>query len=585
MRDLDKRDIITGDFILVSGDVVSNFAIEPALARHRARRLKDRNAIMTMVLREAGMNHRTKSRGRRPVFILDPEAERCLHYEEMTQKRRGGGLVNIDPDLLRTCREIEVREDLIDCYIDICTPEVLSLWSDNFDYQSVRKSFLFGVLKDYELNGKTIHTYILLEQYAARVRNVRAYDAVSKDIVSRWTYPICPDSNLIKGQTYHYERGNIYLEEGVVLARGSIVKKRTVIGRETSVGDGSVIEDSTLGRRCQIGRNVSISGSYIWDDVVIGDGSTVKQSLIANEAVIGRRCTLHPDTLISYGVRIADSTSIPSTTRLTRSTQKKRTTDIGIVGRGGEGYAYTSDSASDSDASNFSAHLTYPQKSGSASNSSLSSISTLHSAGSTESLPSSRRSSMVSENTPTTQHSRDFHEEATHSILDGLSKNDSFEVIHLELLSQRLSADADDNMVRAALVSAFMKRVANIVDAGETATSAVTAVFGRYKELLNQMAIFDTAREQKDDQVDFLQKVEKECLKRGEKGGAMLLFVVKEVFELQVVEEEGILQWWDQSPKAGDEGIRQLVRQFVEWIREAESSEEDDDEEEEADDD
>ncbi|KIY94274.1 putative translation initiation factor eIF-2B subunit epsilon [Monoraphidium neglectum] len=49
LRALDQKDLIKGDFILVSGDTVANVDLAPALAAHRARREKDKNAIMTMV--------------------------------------------------------------------------------------------------------------------------------------------------------------------------------------------------------------------------------------------------------------------------------------------------------------------------------------------------------------------------------------------------------------------------------------------------------------------------------------------------------------------------------------------------------
>ena len=37
---------------------------------------------------------------------------------------------------------------LQDCYIDICSPEVLILFNDNFDYQHIRRHFLKGLLQD-----------------------------------------------------------------------------------------------------------------------------------------------------------------------------------------------------------------------------------------------------------------------------------------------------------------------------------------------------------------------------------------------------------------------------------------------------
>ena len=588
MRDLDNRDLITGDFILVSGDVISNLPIEPALAKHRARREKDKNAIMTMILREGGIEHRTKNKCRRPVFVIDPTAERCLHYEEMSHGQKGGRYVNIDPDLLFSHAEIDVREDLVDCYIDICTPDVLGLWSDNFDYQSVRKSFLFGVLKDYELNGKTIHTHIIKDYYAARARNLRSYNSVSKDIISRWTYPLCPDSNLVAGQQYILGRGNVYEEEGVILARNSLVKARSVVGRGTSIGEGSTVGDSVLGRRCQIGKNVRIEGSYIWNDAVVGDGSVVSQAIVANEAVVGRHCRVEPGALLSYGVRIADHTTIPGTSKITRASRKSEDasteTDFHLVGQGGTGHSYVSDPDSDSDTSStISSRLVYSRALASSSASSISTVDSEESNVDFHRSDTSRRSSFRSDPSEDVSQNRDFHVEATASILDGMTKGDSMEVIHLELLSQRLSANADDHMMRSALISAIMKRISTLIDNENSgASDAVKKVLSTYRGLVTQMGIFDTEEQEKKDQVDLLLLIQRECMER-EKGEQLLLFVVKELYEGDVVEEEGVEQWWEDArgKEGGMEKVRGVVAEFVKWLREAEEDEDSEEESEE----
>ena len=313
-------------------------------------------AIMTMILREAGPHHRSKPKGVAPVFVINPQKDRVLHYEEMRPKQDSRYL-HLDPDLLSEHEELDLRSDLIDCYIDICTPDVLALWTDSFDYESPRKHFLFGVLKDYELNGKTIHTHIVKDHYAARVQNLQAYDAISKDVVSRWAYPLCPESNLLQGQRYELQRGNIYEEDGVVLARSCKIKRRTVVGRNTSVGEGSVISNSVIGRRCQIGKNVIIDGAYVWDDVVIGDHSVVSRAIIANESAIGRRCKIEPGALLSFKVRVSDDTIVPRNSRVTTAERKGKgeeespvQSDEALVGRNGKGYGFEeSDDETDED--------------------------------------------------------------------------------------------------------------------------------------------------------------------------------------------------------------------------------------------
>jgi NDP-sugar pyrophosphorylase family protein len=70
LRDIYTHGIITSDFVLVSGDLVSSVRIEDAVAVHRERRRKNKDVIMTMVVRESGARHRTKYVSCRAGFAL-----------------------------------------------------------------------------------------------------------------------------------------------------------------------------------------------------------------------------------------------------------------------------------------------------------------------------------------------------------------------------------------------------------------------------------------------------------------------------------------------------------------------------------
>lgn len=350
MRDLDKRAILSGDFLVVYGDVVCNMPMDSILAEHRTRRAIDKNAIMTVVLREAGTQHRTKANDMLPTFVVDPAKKRCLHYEQIapgSSQRH----VQIDPDLL--AQDIEVRTDLIDCGIDICTPDVLALWSDNFDYEAPRRGFLHSVLKDYELNGKTIHTHVVDDHYAARVRNLQAYDSISKDVMSRWSYPLCPDANLGPDSTYQFSKGNIFQEDGVKVARSSKIGPNAVVGASTNIGAGCNISDSVLGRGCSIGKNCQIRGAYIWDGVAIGDNTEVRRAILASEASTGNNCRITDGALISYGIHLPNGTVLVKRQRLTRKRKRGRDTAYDVSQEDdAEGYDVLSSDSEDESASN-----------------------------------------------------------------------------------------------------------------------------------------------------------------------------------------------------------------------------------------
>lgn len=46
--------------MLVFGDLVSNVRLDEVVRAHKARRRTDKDAIMTMVVKEAGAEHRTR---------------------------------------------------------------------------------------------------------------------------------------------------------------------------------------------------------------------------------------------------------------------------------------------------------------------------------------------------------------------------------------------------------------------------------------------------------------------------------------------------------------------------------------------
>ncbi|EOD48063.1 putative translation initiation factor eif-2b epsilon protein [Neofusicoccum parvum UCRNP2] len=505
----------------------------------------------------------------------------------------GDFLIVIAPDLLAENRELEVRTDLIDCGIDICTPDVLALWSDNFDFQAPRRGFLHSVLKDYELNGKTIHTHIVDDHYAARVRNLHAYDSVSQDVISRWAYPLCPDSNLLRGQTYRFQKGNIYKEDGVILARSCVVNRGTVIGKDSSIGDGSVVSNSIIGRMCYIGKNVTIDGAYIWDNAVIGDNTVIKKAVVANEASIGKKCTIEPGALISYGVRISDGVTVDGSSRITRAKRrrlegeevKRAQPDYKVVGENGDGIEFVDPEDGDEDEI---VEGLVPKKSiyNLASLSlSVESISTLNSESdfSGEGLHQdrSRGGSFVSINSDTSSHhAANFDHEAVDSLLDSFRKNDDSANIQLELASLRMTTNASEHQVRRALVISLVRRISEVVQSGQSIKQATDQVLGPHQGLISR-TMFDKDASGKVDQVDFLLLLQADLAHRND-GDSILLHASMKLFDMDVLEEEAFEQWWSDAKASENEAlekVRSKTQQFIDFLaQEDESSEEDEDE-------
>ena len=151
----------------------------------------------------------------------------------------------------------------MDCNIFVCSPEMLDRFNDEFDYEEIRQDFLKCLIDDMlndQLYDNKVHAYILTDQYAARIHDLRAYNAVTHDILRRWVYPIVPDGNFPSECHYQYFRGGVYREGNVHVGQGANLGSDTVLGEGTEIGEGSSISSSVIGRNVKLGKIVLLKG-------------------------------------------------------------------------------------------------------------------------------------------------------------------------------------------------------------------------------------------------------------------------------------------------------------------------------------
>lgn len=602
MRDLDQKDLIVGDFLCVYGDVVANVPLERALAAHRARREKDKKSIMTMVLREASgeggsvARHRTNAQPVRSVFVLDAEKQRCVHYEQIQPGK--SAKLDIPGEVLQDAVELEIREDLIDCGIDICTPEVLAQYTDNFDWQLPRRGFLRGMLKDYETFQLMVHTHVVKQGYAARVKNLAAYDAISRDVVSRWTYPYTPDANFVDGQSYRLSTGNVHREVGAVLARSSVTGNNTVIGAGTVVGERTIITNSVIGRRCTIGSNVKIHGAYVWDGARIGNGSSIDTAIVANEATIGDGCQVEKNALISYGARISKNTTISGDRRVTKHKRKRDSadthvtahTDAQVVGEDGEGYHLELDEEEEEVVEALLSNMQHMDLTVDNSDDDMSTFSNESEDSDAGSASAAARSTTRSDSFTSiasddsgdaaARHSAsDFYHEAVTSIFDALQRSQRPEDIQLELRALALANNADGKHVRRSIAVAFAKRIANLMEeSGASPKDAVTEVIPPYKSLIKAYV------KGEEEQAEFLLFLQTDLVHRPQ-GEKVLLFASNALATQDLCEAEGFERWWKDERSSASEELRRVRKETEQLVEVLVGDDEEDDDEEEDDED
>ncbi|ORY58806.1 nucleotide-diphospho-sugar transferase [Pseudomassariella vexata] len=610
LRDLDKRSIIGGDFVLVHGDLVSNVMLDGALAAHRARKEANRDAIMTMVLREGGEHeHQTKVNGITPIFALDPRQRRCLHYEEMNPFQEDR-YTTLDEDVLKN-HELEIRTDLIDAQIDICTPDVLALWSESFDYELPRANYLHGVLKDYELNGKTIHTEIVSEGYSARATNLQMFEAISRDVLSGWAYPFVPDSNLVKGHTYKSWDDNVYREDGVQLGVDCDVSS-SILGRDTQVGPQTTVSDSVIGRNCRIGSNVRISDSYIWDDAIVEDGAVVEHSLIAEYVVIGKSAHILPGSLLASGVHVSDNITIrPSTVLSILSSESTSVPhDTELLGPQGKGARYKDpdfDDLDEDDPVRLQKSLIYTLDDYNFDASTISTFSpdfdedTLaefesHQSPTTNQESRSRLSSFASDDSGNGG-SGSFLSEAVHGLLDALrGEGGDFDSEKLEFMSLRLANDASDVAVRRAVATAFVRRAVELLKVdgeGLEPSKAAKTVLTERPGAQTFVAEVGVGSGSVKEQIEFALAVQRACVSSAKvievaRAGNLLAALFQHMYQEEILEEDGILGWWIDSRASEGEGaqgenmrgVKEKCKVLVDWLEDAEEEDSDESDDE-----
>lgn len=594
MRDLDNRGLITGDFLLVSGDVVTNIDFDKAMKVHKEHKATDKNHIVTMVLLPAGPVHRTRSYVDPAAFILDKQTNRCLYYQEIPPVDGKKSSITIDPELLEDVEdEFTIRNDLIDCHIDICSPHVPQIFQENFDYQELRNDFVKGVLTS-DLLKKTIYAYIAdTSEYSARAESWSTYHAVSQDILGRWCYPLVPDTNWCGNTSYSYEFSHVYKEDRVVLAQSCKVGNCTAIGLQTTIGEKTVVRNSVIGKNCTIGKNVQISHAYIWDNTTIEDDVVVEGAVVGNNAtircgarlatgaVIGFNVVVGAGRDIGHNVRVIDEPVIHESDGFSDEESEQIGDDVDVVGPDGHGSLYISDREveEESDSESLTGYtqnsgLIYHMAAATLSDTSIASISNKKRRHARHNLRSRRFSTTSAMSTDYAytdeEEEENFDKEAFATVERAIENDHDIDTAALELNTLKMSMNVTYREVRQATAAAMLQRIHHFISTGTlSAKDATTKVFLAWAPLFRRQVFDDWER------VDLLQIIQSKLV--GSEHNQVILFVaVKTLYDLDIVEEENILEWWNSEASQTAELIetRGLTASFITWLEDAEEESE-----------
>ena len=335
MRSEGSSTIHNGDMVVVTGPLVSNHDVQASIALHKQIKKADKASIMTLACKRLGRYHRTRSASDKILWGIDRDSKELLVYDEKDEQK----LLKIEPQLLKQSRSLTLATDLVDTRVYICTPQVLIEFDSNFDFHTMEQ-LIADLLLNAELYGhKMFVDEVSDTSYAAPLKCVHSYDAVSRDVLARWVYPQTLDThwhNRPAGPQTQYActRGNTYKEASARLARSAHLGANSALGRGTTVGENSVLERCVVGDDCKIGENCTLTDCYIWKGCVVEDGVVVTNAVVSEKCKLRAGCRVSEGCLIGAGAVIGSGFTVQPYTRITtveETVASPRASDVSAV--------------------------------------------------------------------------------------------------------------------------------------------------------------------------------------------------------------------------------------------------------------
>lgn len=144
LRDIDTKGWIRGYFILIRGDAFINTDLKTLLNAHRLKAKKDKGAAMTMILRNFGSTKNSYLNEETSLVVSDKNSNKILYYTKLKNSEKK---VKLELNWFLDHNEIEIDTCYLDTHIYLCSPSVLPLFADNFDFQVIKMScILFSLL-------------------------------------------------------------------------------------------------------------------------------------------------------------------------------------------------------------------------------------------------------------------------------------------------------------------------------------------------------------------------------------------------------------------------------------------------------
>lgn len=250
---------IDDTFMVISGDVLTDFNLTKALNYHR-----DKNSVATILL--------TRQENPLPFGIVITEEDGKI--KKFLEKPSWG----------------EVFSDTINTGIYIFEKEVFKNIPAHKEFDFSKDLFPKMMKKGIDIYG------ILMEGYWKDVGNLTEYRLAHQDVLE----------GLVKVDIVGRKVGdkNIYIGKNTEVDYTVSVDGSVIIGDNTQVAKDVFIKNSVIGNNCVIEEGAKIFDSVLWDNVFVGRFCEL------HENIIGANTVIKEGALLAENVVVADTCSI-----------------------------------------------------------------------------------------------------------------------------------------------------------------------------------------------------------------------------------------------------------------------------------
>ncbi|UCF30659.1 MAG: NTP transferase domain-containing protein [bacterium] len=267
------QDLLDDTFLVISGDVITDFDLSEAVRFHR-----DREDPATMVL--------TRVDNPLPFGVVITDEENRV--SRFLEKPSWG----------------EVFSDSINTGIYIIEPEVLDMIP-----QGEQRDFSKDIFPMLLAEGRPPSAY-LAEGYWRDIGNTVEYLQVHREIATGGLYLDIP------GRPMEIKGAAVYLGEGASVDPEANLSGMIVLAEGSRVEGGCRIRDSFIGPDCRLGSRVRISSTVLWDGVDVEPGVFIAGSVIGSRTKVKTRANIEEGTIISGGCVIGRGSIIRAGVRI-----------------------------------------------------------------------------------------------------------------------------------------------------------------------------------------------------------------------------------------------------------------------------